>query len=320
VKAAVELRVALLGYGAIAGQHAVALRELGCTLAAVVGPNLERANEFARTHEVRRVGALDDVIGADDVDAIVVASPNGVHAEQAIAALRAGHDVLCEVPLAMSLADAESIAAVAEETGRGVMVCHTQRYWPPIAELHGLVASGRLDLLHVISRTCMPRRENVGWTGRPRTWVDSAVWHHGSHLVDTALWLLGGEVEHVTALAGRPHPRTGAPMDVSIALRTSSGSLASLVLSYNSALRISDGVFIGEQDSYRSDGGMLASSSGLVVDVGSPEAAQERAVLAQDGAFVRAVLGGAPAEPTAASVQPVYAVLQQVHDLLETGA
>ena len=310
------LRVALVGYGVIAGQHAVALRELGCTLAAVAGPNAASAAAFAATHGVGRVATFDDLIAADDVDAVVVASPNEVHAEQTIAALRAGHDVLCEVPLALSLDDVERVVAVAAETGRQVMACHTQRYWGPVAELHRLVQAGELDLLHVISRTCILRRDNTGWTGLTRSWTDSAVWHHGAHLVDTARWLLGDEVEHVTALTGRPHPGTGDPMDVSIAFRSRSGALASLLLSYNSTIRISDGVFIGEQDTYRTDGATLASSAGVVLDLRTVDASQDAAVLAQDRDFVRAVTDGAPIGLAAAAVRPVYAVLQRVHDLL----
>jgi 2-hydroxy-4-carboxymuconate semialdehyde hemiacetal dehydrogenase len=311
-----SIRVALVGYGVIAGQHAVALRELGCTLAAVAGPNAASAGAFAEQYGVGRVATFDDVIGANDVDAVVVASPNGVHAEQTIAALRAGHDVLCEVPLALSLGDVERVVSVAAETGRQLMACHTQRYWGPVAELHRLVQAGELDLLHVISRTCMLRRDNTGWTGLQRSWTDSAVWHHGAHLVDTARWLLGDEVEHVTALAGRPHPRTGDPMDVSIAFRSRSGSLASLVLSYNSTIRASDALFIGEQDTYRTNGATLTSSAGVVLDLGTVDASQEAAVLAQDRDFVRAVTDRAPNGLAAAAVRPVYAVLQQVHDML----
>jgi 2-hydroxy-4-carboxymuconate semialdehyde hemiacetal dehydrogenase len=258
-------------------------------------------------------GTAEEALAAD-VDAVVVASPNALHCDQTIAALRAGRDVLCEIPVALSLADADRVAVVERESGRHVMACHTQRYWPPYAELRRRVDAGELDLLHVLLRSCLLRRDNTGWTGGLRSWTDSVVWHHGAHLVDSALWLLGGEATDVSARAGRPHSDSGAPMDVAIAFRAAGGALASLVLSYNSALRVGDGVFIGVEETYRTDGSSLVGSRGIELDLGSAEASQAAAMLAQDGAFVDAALGRRPWEAGLADVRPAYAVLQQVHD------
>ena len=307
------LRVGLLGYGAIASEHALALRALGCSLTAVTGPSSDAAREFAATHDIARIGA---VIGADDVDAVVVASPNAFHAEQAIAALRAGHHVLCEVPLAMSGSDAETLVAVERASAGRLMVCHTQRFLPSFAELHRLVTAGELDILHMVARTLVPRRVNVGWTGRPRSWIDSIVWHHASHLVDTALWLMRSDVEHVRALAGRPHPEHNQVMDVIIALRAGSGALASLVLSYNAAAPSNDFIVIATQDTYRADARALANSSTAILDTRSSDVGLNTAVHAQDHLFVRVALGESLDYPSAAAVGPVYDVLQQVHDLL----
>ena len=122
------LRFGLLGYGAIAAEHAKALGRLDCELVAVAGPTLESAEAFASEHGVARAGTdVAAVIAAGDLDAILVASPNAVHVDQALAALEAGKHVLCEVPLAMSSADAARVAGA-----RGtLMVCHTQRFWRP---------------------------------------------------------------------------------------------------------------------------------------------------------------------------------------------
>jgi 2-hydroxy-4-carboxymuconate semialdehyde hemiacetal dehydrogenase len=312
-----DLRIGLLGYGAIAAEHARAFATLGCELAVVMGPNLESARAFAAEHGVgRSTVELDDVLAADDVDAVVVASPNDVHAEQALAALTARKHVLCEVPLALSASDAERVAAAATAAGVTFMVCQTQRFWRPVAHVRRLVEAGRLDVLHVVSRTALLRRENVGWTGRRRSWIDSVVWHHGSHAVDTALWLLDGEVERVNAERGRPHPQTGDPMDIFVALRARSGSLASLVLSYNSHLAIGDVLVVGVEETFRLEGGTMTSSHGPDVEASGTAAMQEAAIAAQDEAFVRAVRTGEPAEPTAAGVLPVYRVLQRVDELL----
>jgi len=247
---------------------------------------------------------------------VSVASPPFDHHRSAMAALAAGKHVLCEVPLALAAAEAERVAAAAAAAGRVLLVCHTQRFWAPVAHLRALVEAGELDVQHVVSRTGLFRRENVGWTGRRRSWVDSVVWHHGSHAVDTALHLLGAEPERVAATAGRPHPETGRPMDVSIALRTATGSLATLALSYNSRLPLNDLVVIGEQESYRTEGGALLDSRGVVLPADDAAAMQAAAIAAQNAVFLRAVETGAPAEPSAAGVLPVYRALQEVDALL----
>src|SRR5439155_3600576 len=108
-------------------------------------------------------------------DAVVVASPNNVHTEQTIATLEGGKHVLCEVPLATSASDAEKVAETSARADVVAMVCQTQRFWAPVAHLRELVETGRLHVSHVIHLTALLRRENIGWTGRRRSWVDSVL-------------------------------------------------------------------------------------------------------------------------------------------------
>lgn len=313
------LRVGLLGHGAIATEHVRALKKTGTTLQAVFGPDPATARMFAEDHGIERTaGRIDEVIEADDVDAVVVASPNAVHAEQTIAALRAGKHVLCEVPLAMTAGDAEEVARVAAGHVLVAMVCHTQRFWAPVARLRERVEAGRLHMYHLMHLTTMLRRENIGWTGVRRDWVDSLLWHHGSHAVDTALWLLNDTVSKVSAMAGRRHPDTGLPLDLTIAIRTASGSLASLVLSYNSFQRISELLAIAEEDAFRMAGGTLIGSRETEM-FGDADAMQSAAVDAQDALFVRAIVDGAVAWPTPSSVLPVYRTLQDAANQIADG-
>jgi 2-hydroxy-4-carboxymuconate semialdehyde hemiacetal dehydrogenase len=315
-----DLRIGLLGPGAIATEHARALTKIGCSLKVVFGPDAIAAHMFANDHGIERIaGRVDEVIEAEDVDAILVASPNAVHAEQTIAALRAGKHVLCEVPLAMSAHDAEEVARVATDQGLVAMVCHTQRFWAPVARLRERVEAGQVHVYHLMHLTTMLRRENIGWTGVRRTWVDSVLWHHGSHAVDTALWLLNDTVSDVRAVAGRRHPDTGLPLDLTIAIQTASGSLASLVLSYNSFQRISELLAIAEEDAFRMTDGTLAGSR-AVETFGDADSMQSAAVEAQDTLFVRAIVDGAPAWPTPTSVLPVYHALQDAANQIGDGS
>jgi 2-hydroxy-4-carboxymuconate semialdehyde hemiacetal dehydrogenase len=118
---------------------------------------------------------------------VVVASPSPVHAEQSVAALRAGRHVLCEIPVSVDLDGAEELAATADATGRIAMVGHTLRYWAPHRTVREWVERGDLRLRHLVARSLQLGQTNVGWMGRQRDWTDSVLWHHGAHLVDAAL-------------------------------------------------------------------------------------------------------------------------------------
>jgi 2-hydroxy-4-carboxymuconate semialdehyde hemiacetal dehydrogenase len=308
------LRLGLLGHGAIATEHARALTRIGCSLKVVAGVEAAQAQAFAQAHGFERsTSRVDDVFESEDVDAVVVATPNAFHAEQTIAALRAGKHVLCEVPLALSASGAEHVAEAAAHHNLVAMVCHTQRFWGPVARLRERVEADRLHIHHLVHLTALLRRENVGWTGVRRNWVDSVLWHHGSHAVDTALWLLNDAPAVVTATAGHRHPETGLPLDIDIAIRMGSGSLASLVLSYNSMQSISEFIAIAEEDAFRLTGGTLAGSRESVT-FGDTAAMQSAAVAAQDDLFVRAIVDGASAWPTPLSLLPVYHALQDAAD------
>jgi predicted dehydrogenase len=101
-----------------------------------------------------------------------------------------------------------------------------------------------------------------------------------------------------------------------MAIRTATGGLATVALSYNSLLPVSDMLVIGEEDAFRIDGAHVESASGALASSGDPAAIQDDALRDQDAHFVRALRGGEPARPTAADVLPVYRALQEASDRL----
>jgi 2-hydroxy-4-carboxymuconate semialdehyde hemiacetal dehydrogenase len=307
----------MLGHGAIGAEHARALNSLGCVLVTVMGPDLAQAEQFAAEHGFGRASiCIEDVFDATDIDAVVVASPNAEHAAQATAALRRGKHVLCEVPLGMSLSEVRQVEATLAGRDLVCMACHTQRFLPPIGRLRELVSTGSFAPLSLAGITGLYRRENVGWTGKPRDWVDSLVWHHGAHAVDTALWLLDDKVHTVRAMRGRPDPRTAMPMDISVSITTQAGRLATLALSYNAFTTINELVFIGDSDSYRIHDWTLANAAGEQL-YEPTDALLRAAVYRQDELFVQNVMGDLRDGPSVADVLPVYRTLQRIHDEIE---
>lgn len=311
-----DLGVAIVGPGAIGDVHADALATSGIPLLAVVGPVPAERDEFAARHRVPRVYAdLDEVLGDDDVDAVIVATPSHLHAAQSARVLAAGKHVLAEIPVGLSLAEAESVASAAEQAGRIAAVGHTLRYWEPHRRLRAILDEEGLTPTQVVIRSMMLRQSNVGWTGRVRDWTDSVLWHHGGHAVDAALWHLGagGPVE-VAGGCGPAWPGSGSTMDFATTLITPDRRIAAVSLSYHSRIAMSDFLVITPEHTLYVTGSALLRDGEPVYDAGDVATTQTRAVVAQDEAFARAVLGGPPPDVTVTDVLPAMAVLQTLAD------
>ena len=314
------MRLCIYGYGAIAEHHVRAMQQLGVEFGWVVGRDPDETERFAERFGFdRHTTWPDEPLQDASVDAVLIASPSPVHEDQALDALRADKHVLCEIPLALSIEGGQALAELARSRGRALMVAHTQRFYPPLIELRRRIAAGEVEPRHVVARYGFHRHENVGWTGRRRTWTDNLLWHHGGHAVDTTLWLLGASDATAHGELGPVHPKTEIPMDVGIVLRTPRDELATIALSYNTHQSVQDYLVIGERTTlvyrdkrlYGPDGEEIAATEGDDVEGG---------VLAQDREFVEAVAAGRPPSPSADEILPCLAVLQAVQDSAQAQA
>lgn len=300
--------IGIIGPGAIAGMHAEALAALGSPVVAAAGPDRADLDEFADRYDVGgRYDRHEDLLADPAVDAVIVSAPSGVHAALSIAALTAGKPVLVEVPVALSEGDARQAVNVASERSLPFGVAHTLRYWGPHRELvRRLVASGH-PATHVIVRSLQLRQSDVGWTGKVRSWTDSAVWHHGSHAVDAALWFLGDvRVDSLGAL-GAPWSNDSV-MDAAFTLLTDDDRMGRVDLSYHSRRAISDVLVVTEHDTFEIVGANLWHNNELVLEA-EVAPTQADAILQQDRAFLAAVGGDASGLFTAAAALPALAVL-----------
>lgn len=318
-----ELTLTFIGYGSIAAAHARALRELGgVCFDSVVGRRPEATEAFAREWGFAHwTVSLEEALARPGVDAVVIGSPSDQHAAQAERALAAGKHVLVEIPLAMSLADAERVTALAERTGRRLMVAHTQRFFPALLELRRRIAAGELHPHHLVCRWFFLRRSNVNWEGRQRSWTDNLLWHHACHVVDAALWLLGrtepepADSGPVRALgqAGPPHPELGIPLDLDLLLRAGE-VLVNIAMSYNSPWPLHEYLVIGEEATLRFEEGRLMGKDGPVLTSEGAHPIRE-----QNREFLAAVREGREACVSGRSVLPAMRALQAVQDYLTQG-
>ena len=320
------MNIALVGAGAIAREHLLALRallrddlSLDPQVVGVVAPRPGAAAAFAAEHGIPRSATDPRHFLADpSVDAVLICSPSAMHAPQVAAALRAGKHVLCEIPLALSLAEARALRDLAAERDRTLMVAHTLRFRPALLAVREQIARQALNPTAIIARYLFRRRSNVGWTGRQRSWTDNLLWHHGCHAVDTCLWLLGTEAAEVVSIVAPPDPERHVPLDLSLGLRTPAGTLATIALSYNSALSVHDYVVIGRDTTLLATPEALMDADGREVP-GALDAPPHNPLVAQDAEFLAAVRDGRAPTVSADAVLPALAVLQAVADAAGLG-
>lgn len=309
----VGMRLCFVGYGSIAEEHAKAFRELpDVEFGWVVGRDPGSTQNFAQNWGFDRWTLdLEEALNAD-VDGVVITSPSDLHASQAIQSLRAGKHILAEIPVATNLADAEAVAAAARASGRIVQVAHTQRYEAPLMELRRRLEVGELHPHHVICRWFFLRRSNVNWKGRQRTWTDNLLWHHACHVVDAALWLLGGtEGSDVRAQFGPPHPELGIPLDLDLQFR-SADQLVTIAMSYNSPWPRHDYFVIGEEAGVEFREGKLWSNEGVVFE---PDATW-KSIPEQNREWLLAVREQREAAVNVEAVLPAMRVLQAAQNQL----
>src|SRR5919205_2231446 len=193
---------AILGAGMIADYHQRAIEanaDLGARLVAIGHYNPDRFDEIADRYGVACLGQ-DDLLACPDVDVVCIATPSGQHAEQAIAAARAGKHVLVEKPMALSLGDADAMIEACREADVRLGVILQRRMEPVFRRAYEAIQAGDLGEL-TLGVVTMPYF-------RPQAYYDQAAWrgtwaldgggvlmNQGIHMVDVLVWLMGDPVE-----------------------------------------------------------------------------------------------------------------------------
>ena len=230
------MRLCVAGaYGAFGMKHLDALDNIeGVTVTSVMGPSEDKIKALAESRGIGHSATdLNECLKRDDVDAVILATPTQLHAEQAIASMRAGKPVLIEIPMADSWADSEKICRVQKETGVLAMAGQVRRFNPSHQWIHAKIAAGELKVQQMDVQTYFFRRTNMNAKGEPRSWTDHLLWHHACHTVDLFQYQTGEVVSDCFGLEGPHHPELGIAMDMSIGMKTPSGAICTLSLSFN---------------------------------------------------------------------------------------
>jgi 2-hydroxy-4-carboxymuconate semialdehyde hemiacetal dehydrogenase len=229
------VKVVLAGAGAFGRKHLDAIRVIGgIEVVSVVGRELEATRAVAASYGIPHCTTqLAEALAQPGVDAAILCTPTQLHATQALECLRAGKHVQVEIPLADSWTDAEAVARLQEKTGLVCMVGHTRRFNPSHQWIHQRIERSEISIQQLDVQTFFFRRTNTNALGEPRSWTDNLLWHHAAHTVDLFKYQTGGRIVQANALQGPPHPTLGIAMDMSIQLKSSTGALCTLSLSFN---------------------------------------------------------------------------------------
>ncbi|QIK63482.1 Gfo/Idh/MocA family oxidoreductase [Leucobacter viscericola] len=225
------MRIGIIGTGVMGAFHARLLHEQvsGATVTAVADPDVERAGAVVAA--IPGAVALSDpleLIQHPEVDAVLIASPDVLHAEQTLACIAAGKPTLCEKPLSYSVEEAERvIVAHRESVGDGVPLVHQgfmRRFDPGYVEQKRAVdsgAHGRPVMVHSVGR---------GVTTGPGATDETVIFNSAIHDFDIVPWLLGSAVTEVSWHAPETPSSTGGGLrdPFFLLLRTADGALSTV--------------------------------------------------------------------------------------------
>lgn len=229
------MRFALIGYGAWGRQHAQAISRLPeLELGAIACQSEESATAAALAYPAARVTRDWRALLADPgIDVFDVALPNHLHAEVALAALRAGKDVLLEKPMATTLADCDALLAAERDSARLISVGHELRLstqWGKVKELIDEDAIGEPLFLNINLFRNFYRPGAAGWR-YDRSRVGSWLLEEAVHYFDLALWYLArhGDPQSIRAVGNQRAGRSPGMVDnMSILLRYASGAYVTI--------------------------------------------------------------------------------------------
>ncbi|MEZ5935720.1 MAG: Gfo/Idh/MocA family oxidoreductase [Alphaproteobacteria bacterium] len=225
------LRIGLVGAGLIGRKHARYLKQSpDCTLAAIADP-MPEADTVAAEHGAVLYGDVETMLASHDLDGVIIAAPNDLHAAFGIAAARRGLPMIVEKPIAADLDGAARLTEAAKAADVPVLVGHHRRYDPRARHARALVAEGSLGRLVGV---------NLVWCVRKPAPYFDAEWRRlpggGPILINLIheidlLRFICGEIAEVMAFASSAIRGFAVEDSAGVALRFENGALGTILLS-----------------------------------------------------------------------------------------
>ena len=332
------MHIGLVGGGNISDTHARAAAAIpGTSIAAVYGSNPDKSAALASRYSATAYARLEPFLAHRPMDFVAIGSPSGVHAEQAIAAVRRGLHVLVEKPLDITIERIDALVAAAEHEGMTVGVFFQDRLKPAMQQLKTAIVSGALGRPVLASGRVKWYRppeyySQSRWRG---TWPlegGGALMNQGIHTVDLLLWLFGPVAQVRAATATRLHEIEVEDTAVAI-LEFESGALGvieaatSIYPGYGRRIEVTgtEGTMIVEDDrlvriDLRSSTRRATEAPATVESAASPVVSDASAHQRVIEDFIRAIQTGSPPACDAREGRRSVAVVQAIYEAARTAA
>lgn len=233
------LQVGLVGLGYWGPNYARVVTELpGTELTWACDMSEAALESIAGRYSARTTTSPDELFAAEDVDAVIVATPTSTHAALSLSALSAGKHVLCEKPLAASVTECDDVIAAAEDAGRTLFVGHTFIFNPAVRQMRDLIVDGQIGTLlycHAARTGLGPIRQDV-----------NALWDLAPHDLAIIFHLFGREPVSVTA-TGQAFLRDGVEDVVFASMRFEDGAIAGVHVSWLDPYKVRRVTAVGDR-------------------------------------------------------------------------
>lgn len=312
------MKIAMAGQGAFGIKHLEALSKIdGVEVVTLAGGSPSTTADVAKRFGIPHwTTDLGESLNQPGVEAVILATPTQMHAAQGLQCMRAGKHVMIEIPMADNLEDSERLVQLQKETGLVAMAGHTRRFNPSHQWIHNRIARGDLKVQAMDVQTFFFRRTNMNALGQPRSWTDHLLWHHACHTVDLFAYQTGEPVKYAHAMQGPVHPELKIAMDMSIQMKTASGAICTLALSFNNDGPLGtffryicdNGTYIARYDDLFDGKDNKIDVSGVAVSMNGIEL--------QDREFISAIREGREPNASVAQCLPAMRTLDRLEETL----
>ena len=211
------IRVGVIGVGVMGSDHARKLQHVvsGATVSAVTDFAADRADALAEELGARAFGSADELIAADEVDAVIIASPDHLHAAQVMLCLQNRKPVLCEKPLAPNRDDCRAVVDAQNDLALPhplVSVGFMRRFDPGYVELAAAVAAD------AVGEALMVRCSHRNVASYPGGDSAATITNTAIHEIDITRWLFGSDIVEVSWHAGKSTPNDPTRQDPQLLL------------------------------------------------------------------------------------------------------
>jgi 2-hydroxy-4-carboxymuconate semialdehyde hemiacetal dehydrogenase len=311
------MKICVAGQGAFGQKHLDALKRIpDVEVTSLVGGNQDATAEVAKKYGIPHfTGDLAE--GIKRADAVILTTPTQMHFRQGEQVMRAGKHVLIEIPIADSVSDSEGLVEIAKETGVTAMAGHVRRFNPSHQWIHKRMEKGELKVLQMDVQTYFFRRTNMNAAGKPRSWTDHLLWHHAAHTVDLFQYQAGEVISDCYAVQGPVHPTLGIAMDMGIVMKTPSGSLCTLSLSFNNDGPIGSFFrYICDNGTYNAYYDDLVDGKKNPIDLSKVDVSMD-GIEIEDREFIAAIKEKREPNSSLAQVLPAMQVLGRLEQIID---